>query len=145
MAQHETLINTLPDAAPKFNRRTLLPGAALGVAASAVSGGLTEAAPASVTPGNAPFTAPGAPPGSTKGVGFVLSHEQFSVPQLLTFGPAAEKAGFDTVWTSDHIQPWQDNEGHAGQAWGKRSMSRPLRASGRRGPSATRASLRQLT
>lgn len=56
--------------------------------------------------------------GRTKAtVGFVLSHEQFPVPQLLEIGTAAEKAGFDAVWTSDHFQPWQDNEGHAGLAW----------------------------
>lgn len=32
-------------------------------------------------------------------------------------GQAAEHAGFDLLATSDHLQPWQDNEGHAGQAW----------------------------
>lgn len=50
-------------------------------------------------------------------VAFVLSHEQFPAPQLITFGVAAEQAGFDLLWTSDHFQPWQDNQGHAGQAW----------------------------
>jgi TAT-translocated FGD2 family F420-dependent dehydrogenase len=50
-------------------------------------------------------------------IGFVLSHEQFPAPQLLEFGAAAERAGFDMLWTSDHFHPWQDNEGHAGQAW----------------------------
>ena len=48
---------------------------------------------------------------------FVLSHEQFPASDLIEFGIAAEKAGFDGVWTSDHFQPWQDNEGHAGFAW----------------------------
>ncbi len=50
-------------------------------------------------------------------IGFVLSTEQFSPSDLLKFGGAAEQAGFDLVWSSDHFQPWQDNEGHAGQAW----------------------------
>jgi len=50
-------------------------------------------------------------------IGFVLSHEQFPAPQLLELGVQAEQAGWDAVWTSDHFQPWQDNEGHAGQAW----------------------------
>jgi hypothetical protein len=50
-------------------------------------------------------------------IGFVLSHEQFPVPRLLDLGVAAEKAGFDMVWTSDHFLPWQDNQGHVGQAW----------------------------
>ncbi|MGE5334821.1 MAG: TIGR03557 family F420-dependent LLM class oxidoreductase [Nitrososphaerota archaeon] len=50
-------------------------------------------------------------------IGFVLSHEQFAAPQLIQFGIAAEEAGFDMVWCSDHFQPWQDNQGHAGLAW----------------------------
>lgn len=48
---------------------------------------------------------------------FVLSHEQFPVPELVQLGTAAEKAGFDGIWTSDHFQPWQNNQGHAGFAW----------------------------
>jgi len=50
-------------------------------------------------------------------MGFMLAHEQFTQPQLLEFGVAAENAGFDFVATSDHLQPWQADEGHAGMAW----------------------------
>jgi F420-dependent hydroxymycolic acid dehydrogenase len=50
-------------------------------------------------------------------IGFSLSHEQFPVPKLVELGVAAEQAGFDELWTSDHFHPWQDNQGHAGQAW----------------------------
>lgn len=50
-------------------------------------------------------------------IGFVLSHEQFSAPILVELGVAAEQAGFDMVWTSDHFHPWMHNQGHAGQAW----------------------------
>jgi TAT-translocated FGD2 family F420-dependent dehydrogenase len=50
-------------------------------------------------------------------VGFMLAHEQFRVPELVDLGAAAEDAGFDFVATSDHFQPWQANEGHAGHAW----------------------------
>ncbi|MGH2347670.1 MAG: TIGR03557 family F420-dependent LLM class oxidoreductase [Chloroflexota bacterium] len=50
-------------------------------------------------------------------INFVLSHEQFAVSDLLDFGVAAEQAGFDGIATSDHFQPWQDNQGHAGFAW----------------------------
>lgn len=50
-------------------------------------------------------------------VGFVLSHEQFPVPQLLELGIAAEEAGFNAAWGSDHFQPWQANQGHAGFTW----------------------------
>ncbi|HEU5349067.1 MAG TPA: TIGR03557 family F420-dependent LLM class oxidoreductase [Ktedonobacterales bacterium] len=50
-------------------------------------------------------------------VGFVLSHEQSPPTELIRFGIAAEEAGFDMVWCSDHFQPWQDSQGHAGFAW----------------------------
>ena len=48
---------------------------------------------------------------------YVLSSEQFAVPQLVQYGVDAERAGFDGIWTSDHFQPWQPNEGHSGSAW----------------------------
>ncbi len=50
-------------------------------------------------------------------LGFMLAHEQFTVPQLMDFGVTAEQSGFDVLATSDHFQPWQSNEGHAGEAW----------------------------
>ena len=50
-------------------------------------------------------------------VGFQLAHEQFTVPQLVDLGIAADAAGFDLLAVSDHFQPWQANEGHSGQAW----------------------------
>jgi len=50
-------------------------------------------------------------------LGFMLAHEQFTVPELLKLGAAAEHAGFDLLATSDHFQPWQANECHAGEAW----------------------------
>jgi TAT-translocated FGD2 family F420-dependent dehydrogenase len=56
-----------------------------------------------------------APPGP--GVGFVLSHEQFPTTQLVDQAQAAEQAGFRYLWASDHIQPWQDNEGHSMFPW----------------------------
>jgi len=55
---------------------------------------------------------------SRKGaVGFALAHEQFTVPELVEQGIAAEQAGFDLLSASDHLQPWQANEGHVGHAW----------------------------
>jgi F420-dependent hydroxymycolic acid dehydrogenase len=54
---------------------------------------------------------------ATPRVGFVLSHEQFPATRLVELGVAAENAGFDALWTSDHFHPWQDNQGHSGQAW----------------------------
>lgn len=35
---------------------------------------------------------------------------------MVEYGVMAEKAGFDGVWTSDHFQPWQPNEGHSSYA-----------------------------
>lgn len=52
-----------------------------------------------------------------KMVGYMLAHEQFPVTQLVELGIAAEQAGFDLLATSDHLQPWQVNEGHSGAAW----------------------------
>ena len=55
---------------------------------------------------------------SRKGVvGFVLSNEQFPISDLVEFGAAADAAGFETAWASDHFHPWQDNEGHSSLAW----------------------------
>jgi hypothetical protein len=53
----------------------------------------------------------------SKMVGFMLAHEQVTVPQVIDVGVAAEHAGFDLLATSDHFQPWQANEGHSGEAW----------------------------
>ena len=65
-------------------------------------------------PSSAPNTAP---PPSGPAVGFVLSHEQFPTAQLVDQAQAAERAGFRYLWASDHIQPWQDNEGHSMFPW----------------------------
>lgn len=48
---------------------------------------------------------------------YVLSSESFPVEHLVRHGVEAELAGFDGVWTSDHFQPWQANEGHSAPAW----------------------------
>lgn len=50
-------------------------------------------------------------------MGLVLSHEQLGTDQLVAQAQAAERAGFQNVWASDHIQPWQDNEGHSMFPW----------------------------
>ena len=48
---------------------------------------------------------------------FMLAHEQFPSPELVQLGAHAERAGFDLLATSDHFQPWQANQRHAGEAW----------------------------
>ena len=50
-------------------------------------------------------------------VGFMLAHEQFSVPDLIKLAETAAQSGFDVLATSDHFRPWQANEGHSGEAW----------------------------
>jgi G6PDH family F420-dependent oxidoreductase len=50
-------------------------------------------------------------------VGFQLAYEQFPVNELVELGVAVDQAGFDVLTNSDHLQPWQANEGHSGQAW----------------------------
>jgi F420-dependent hydroxymycolic acid dehydrogenase len=48
---------------------------------------------------------------------FMLASEQFTTSELLRLGAHASKAGFNVLSTSDHLQPWQANQGHTGQAW----------------------------
>jgi coenzyme F420-dependent glucose-6-phosphate dehydrogenase len=45
------------------------------------------------------------------------SHEQFAPSQLLECVRKADEAGFDGVFSSDHLQPWSNTQGHSGFAW----------------------------
>ena len=45
--------------------------------------------------------------------GYKASAEQFDPRQLLEFSVVAEQVGFDSVWVSDHFQPWRHQDGHA--------------------------------
>jgi coenzyme F420-dependent glucose-6-phosphate dehydrogenase len=49
-------------------------------------------------------------------LGYKASAEQFGPRRLLDLAIAAERAGFDSVWTSDHFQPWRHTDGHAPNA-----------------------------
>ena len=49
-------------------------------------------------------------------LGYKASAEQFPPRRLLDLAIAAERAGFDSVWTSDHFQPWRHTDGHAPNA-----------------------------
>ena len=46
-------------------------------------------------------------------LGYKASAEQFGPADLLRFGIAAERHGFDSVFVSDHLQPWWHDGGHA--------------------------------
>ena len=48
---------------------------------------------------------------------YMLASEQFPTAELVKLGAQASRAGFQVLSTSDHMQPWQSNEGHVGQAW----------------------------
>jgi len=49
-------------------------------------------------------------------LGYKASAEQFHPRGLLDLAIAAERAGFESVWTSDHFQPWRYTGGHAPNA-----------------------------
>jgi coenzyme F420-dependent glucose-6-phosphate dehydrogenase len=46
-------------------------------------------------------------------LGYKASAEQFGPRPLLDFAVEAENLGFDSVWISDHFQPWRHTNGHA--------------------------------
>ncbi len=46
-------------------------------------------------------------------LGYKASAEQFGPGDLLRFAVAAERTGFDSVFVSDHFQPWRHTGGHA--------------------------------
>jgi coenzyme F420-dependent glucose-6-phosphate dehydrogenase len=46
-------------------------------------------------------------------IGYKASAEQFAPTMLLDFAVLAETLGFDSVWISDHFQPWRHTGGHA--------------------------------
>jgi coenzyme F420-dependent glucose-6-phosphate dehydrogenase len=49
-------------------------------------------------------------------LGYKASAEQFGPRQLLDYAVLADRLGFDSVWTSDHYQPWRHTDGHAPNA-----------------------------
>ena len=52
-------------------------------------------------------------------LGYKASAEQFGPRELIEFSVLAENLGFDSVFVSDHFQPWKHTGGHAPQslAW----------------------------
>ena len=46
-------------------------------------------------------------------IGYKASAEQFGPNELLEFSCLAEEVGFDSVFVSDHFQPWKHTGGHA--------------------------------
>src|SRR5215469_17389984 len=46
-------------------------------------------------------------------LGYKASAEQFAPGPLLDYALLAEQSGFDSVFISDHFQPWKHHGGHA--------------------------------
>lgn len=49
-------------------------------------------------------------------LGYKASAEQFAPAALLDFSILAEEVGFDSIFVSDHFQPWKHTDGHAPSA-----------------------------
>ncbi len=99
-------------------RRVLKSGLLMAVGAGLSVGPLAPAQGVGARMGAPPVASPRHPGSLARGmISFMLAHEQFPAPELIRLGAAAESAGFDMISTSDHFQPWQANERHAGHAW----------------------------
>lgn len=61
--------------------------------------------------------------------GYKASAEQFAPTRLMQFAVEAEEAGFDSVFVSDHFQPWKHTDGHApfAPAWMAAALARTSR------------------
>src|SRR6185369_1599856 len=59
---------------------------------------------------------PGSRPRMTE-FGYFLSSEELSPAQIVEYGQAAEAAGFDRVWVSDHFHPWRRSQGESPFVW----------------------------
>ncbi len=91
---------------------------ALGAGFPTVHAAAPGAAAGSTSPATAASRAKNPAGALSKGmIAYMLAHEQFPSPELVRLGASAERAGFDLLATSDHFQPWQANERHAGEAW----------------------------
>ena len=63
-------------------------------------------------------------------IGYKASAEQFGPRDLLAYAIHAQRVGFDSIFVSDHFQPWRYTDGHAPNAlvWLGAAMSRTERA-----------------
>jgi G6PDH family F420-dependent oxidoreductase len=50
-------------------------------------------------------------------IGYFLSSEEFSPPELVEQARLAQRAGLDRLWISDHYHPWVDAQGESGFVW----------------------------
>ena len=50
-------------------------------------------------------------------IGYSLSSEEFSPPELIRLAKQAEEAGFSFSLISDHFHPWSNTQPHSGFVW----------------------------
>src|SRR2546423_3616461 len=50
-------------------------------------------------------------------IGYALSSEEHSAPELVRFAQLAEQAGFGDCMISDHFHPWIDEQGNSPFVW----------------------------
>jgi G6PDH family F420-dependent oxidoreductase len=50
--------------------------------------------------------------------GYFLSCEEYGPDELVSQAQAAEEAGFEALWISDHFHPWNDEQGQSPFVWG---------------------------
>ena len=50
-------------------------------------------------------------------LGYFLSSEEHAPRSLVDQAKAAEQAGFDALWISDHFHPWNDEQGESPFVW----------------------------
>jgi G6PDH family F420-dependent oxidoreductase len=50
-------------------------------------------------------------------VGYFLSAEELAPATLVSTAQAAQQAGFDRIWVSDHYHPWTQEQGESGFVW----------------------------
>jgi G6PDH family F420-dependent oxidoreductase len=49
--------------------------------------------------------------------GYFLASEEHSPQELIRQAEMAERAGFDSLWISDHFHPWLDEQGESSFVW----------------------------
>src|SRR4051812_14797967 len=50
-------------------------------------------------------------------IGYFLSTEEYGPSDLVAQARAAEQAGFEALWISDHFHPWNDEQGNSPFVW----------------------------
>jgi G6PDH family F420-dependent oxidoreductase len=50
-------------------------------------------------------------------IGYFLSSEEYTPAELVEQAVAAERAGFEALWISDHFHPWNDEQGQGPFVW----------------------------